>query len=301
MVSRHEHNFYEDYSHGHTDIVYGTLSGYPCCFSNMHQGWPKLVGSLWYATADNGLAAIVYSPCEVTARVADGRTVGIAEETVYPMGDTVKFRISLDDSNRPVAFPLHLRVPGWCAKPEVTVNGIPADTVRADGTVIISREWKHGDVVDLTLPMDVRISRWYENSATVERGPLVYALKMDEQWKKTELTGNEARQFGKHFHEVTSPTKWNYGLHARTLADPAGNFTVSVDDKKARSRYFWNVDNAPVEIKAKAREVKEWGLYNEMAGPMPNHHTESNAPEEEITLIPYGCTTLRISEFPVLR
>ena len=47
MATRHTHNFYEDANHARTDIVFGTLSGYPCCFSNMHQGWPKFTQNLW--------------------------------------------------------------------------------------------------------------------------------------------------------------------------------------------------------------------------------------------------------------
>ena len=63
MITRHKRNF--DIDHGETDLVYGLLSGYPCCSSNMHQGWPKFTQNLWYATADKGMAALVYSPSVV--------------------------------------------------------------------------------------------------------------------------------------------------------------------------------------------------------------------------------------------
>ena len=72
-----------------TDILFGTLTGYPCCFSNMHQGWPKFAQNLWYASADNGLAAMVYAPSSVEAKVANGKTVTIKEETNYPMDGKV--------------------------------------------------------------------------------------------------------------------------------------------------------------------------------------------------------------------
>ena len=81
-VTRAHRNFYVDESHGGTDVVFGTRSGYPCCYANMHQGWPKFTQNLWYATPDGGVAAMVYSPSEVTLKVGDGREVTITEDTV---------------------------------------------------------------------------------------------------------------------------------------------------------------------------------------------------------------------------
>ena len=59
----------------------------------MHQGWPKFTQHLWYATPDNGIAAIVYSPSEVTANVGDNVPVVISEDTYYPMDHQITFTI----------------------------------------------------------------------------------------------------------------------------------------------------------------------------------------------------------------
>ncbi len=302
MVTRHHHNFYEDYSHGHTDIVFGTLSGFPCCYSNMHQGWPKFTGSLWYATADNGLAALVYSPSEVTAKVgANATEVTIRETTAYPMEETITFEI---DAKRQVEFPLYLRIPAWCNdKFDIKVNGRNAEYSIAnnDGVAIIDRKWKKGDTITLTLPMSLRTSRWLEHSVAIERGPLVYALKMNENWTRRELEGDEAEQFGKVFYEVTSDSPWNFGITRPSLDRLEETFIVECDSTRLKNNFFWNLESCPISIKTRMRPVKEWGLYNEMAGPLPNEHTESRLPYQEVTLVPYGCTTLRVTQFPVLR
>lgn len=300
MATRHYHNFYVNHDHSGTDIVFGSRTGYPCCFSNMHQGWPKFVQSLWYATPDNGLAALAYSPSEVTAKVGSGKTVTITETTAYPMDSLITFTIGMPGKKEEARFPLHLRMPGWCDGAVIKVNGEQHPAAKAGETAVIDRTWKHGDKVELAFPMEVKTSQWFENAVAIERGPLVYALKMEEKWEKKTLDGDERKQFGESYWQVTSPSKWNYGLVAGELNKRKNNLRVTVDAEKLKSNYFWNVDSAPVEIKVKAKEIPSWGLYNESAGQLPYAYNSVQTPMEEITLIPYGCTTLRVSEFPLV-
>lgn len=300
-VSRHPRNFVTCY-HG-TDQLFGLLTGYPCCTSNLHQGWPKFAKHLWYASEDKGLAALFYSPSTVTAKVGTGNTVKIEETTNYPFEESIRFTIDIiSQSTGTVEFPLHLRIPEWCSEATIKINHKIWKNIGGGTIEKVHREWKSGDVVELLLPMEIKVSRWYEASAAIERGPLLYALRMEEQWKKVEDDRQFGTRYGEWYYEVHSDSPWNYCLKETSLKPEniKTDFQVIVNEAKG---YPWNVENAPIEIKAKGKRMIDWQLYNGSAGPLPFsvQYQAETMPEEEITLIPYGCTTLRIAAFPVTR
>ncbi|MHC1704505.1 MAG: beta-L-arabinofuranosidase domain-containing protein [Tenuifilaceae bacterium] len=274
-----------------SSTVFGTTSGYPCCLTNMHQGWPKFVQNLWYATNDNGLAALVYGPSRVKAKVADGSEVEFIEETNYPFSETIKFNYITNNS---YDFPLHLRIPEWCKNALVKINGTELKKPGAGEIVIIKRTWSKNDQVILELPMEIRLSRWYEQSLGVERGPLVYALRIEEQWKEVKDKVNDDTYF-----EVLPKSKWNYGIPAKTIKNL--DFKVTVNE--IINSMPWNLENAPIKISTKGKIIPYWTLYENSAGKIPYSaypYRDLGTAEEEITLIPYGCSTLRIAEFPVV-
>ncbi len=59
--------------------------------------------------------------------------------------------------------------------------------------------------------MDVRFSKWYHDSVAVERGSLVYALKMEENWEK------ERECCGIADYHISSTEPWNYALNLQDI------------------------------------------------------------------------------------
>lgn len=315
MITRKQRDFFTSYDG--TDQLFGLFTGYPCCTANMHQGWPKFTQNLWYATKDGGVAALLYAPSTVTVNVADNVPITISESTSYPFKDKVTFNIKTREK---VAFPFHLRIPSWCEKAVIKVNGQTVEGITSSGITIIHRTWADKDVIELQLPMHIERTRWHENAVSIERGPLVYALKIKEQWKKIESDDKY-----KAYYEVRPLSPWNYGIINTSVKWQPGNFPInlltpwnygknSISDKELNkefkvieretiSDYPWTPENAPVEIRVPARKLDSWQLYQDSAGPIPHSiqkHT-GQLLEETITLIPYGCTTLRITEFPEIK
>jgi len=297
QVDRQVRNF--DTNHEGTDVCYGLLTGYPCCTSNMHQGWPKFTQSLWFATPDNGIAALVYAPSEVNAFVGNHIPVRFTEETGYPFNESIRFTFTTEKAG-PVNFPFHLRIPEWCKQASIHINGKLYKQVEGNKIEIINRAWSNNDVVELLLPMHIFNNTWYENSVSVERGPLVYALKIGEQ-KTLIKNDKDPIAYGTEYLQMLPTTPWNYGL-LDGKKDDIGN-PVFEKTSAAIPAFPWSPEHAPVAIRAKARKIPSWKLYNGMTGPLPysiGYNVETEKDTEEVYLIPYGCTNLRIAQFPVI-
>lgn len=273
-------------TNGPDSNIFGLEPNYGCCTANLSQGWPKFAAHLWMATPDGGLTAVAYAPSQVSSIIA-GQPVNIAVETDYPFDELLTFTVHMA---RPMAFPLRLRIPAWAEGATVTVNkGRPIEAT--PGTFhTVAQRWDDGNRVILHLPMRVVAERRYHNSIAIRRGPLVFSLKIGEDWRMVRGTLPHADW------EVYPTTPWNYALQ---IAPEEAESFVRIERQPVGNCPF-SPDGAPIRMKIHGRRLPGWTIEHNAAGPLPPSPVSSQEPPEELTLIPYGCTNLRLTEFPVL-
>ena len=170
--------------------------------------------------------------------------------------------------------------------------------MEAGRTITIESTWKNGDKVILNLPMEMKTSNWGKNSRSIERGPLVYALKLEERWEK----GNEPTEGD--YMSVYPTQPWNYGLLKEVVDNPSG--TLKVDVRPVGDKFIWNIQNAPIEITAPAKKIPNWKVVDGVAHQPITDRTgiykgEVSNNVEMVKLIPYGCSKVRIVAFPVVK
>ena len=256
-----------------------------CCTANVNRILPLYVSHMWMETADRGLAFSLYGPCQVNALVGDGIATKIICKTVFPFEESMELTLSPQHAT---AFPLYLRLPDWCDKPAIAINGTPIAIVAGnhkDGYVRLEKTWSPDDKVLLQLPMRVRLDKIEKSLvlqpfASISHGPLLYALALPE------VDAN-------HPH---SDARWRYalGLDAQTIGQRG-----RVTRHPMPPKWHWSPPAAPVRLGVPAMTLTQpqWPDQQKFAPALPPVLTEAR---EDLELVPYGCTTFRIAMFPLL-
>ncbi|GIO88157.1 hypothetical protein J25TS5_50890 [Paenibacillus faecis] len=170
--------------------------GCACCPPNVARLLASL-GEYIYTLHEGTLYTHLYIGGEAQLEVGGGK-VKLKQASNYPWDG--KIRLEVEPVGAAGSFALALRIPGWCKRASLKLNGSTYplnDQTVVNGYVRIEREWAAGDVVELDLEMPVQriyshpLVRANAGKVALQRGPLVYCL--------------EEADNGANLHEIVLP------------------------------------------------------------------------------------------------
>jgi len=150
----------------------------PCCTMNSAR-LVASVGGYFLSKGQDSIVFHLYGGLSATLALACGE-VKVSEVSTYPWGGTIDITV---EPSAPATFDFVLRIPGWCKKASVAVNGVLMSVTPAKGYMTLRREWSKGDRIELLLEMPA-VRTFAHPAVTADigrvaltRGPLVYCAE----------------------------------------------------------------------------------------------------------------------------
>ena len=251
--------------------LFGLEPHFGCCTSNFNQGWPKLTLSAFMHNDDTVIAALPIP----TTLTTDGYTVSL--DTNYPFDNRFTYHV---EAARDMT--LQMRVPSFAKN--LTVDGTAADTV--------SVAVKAGESRTVTVTFDTEaefITRPHGLHA-VKCGSLLFSLPIayDKEMFEYERNG-VPRKFPYCDYELTPKAPWAFGFADESLAV----------ERRTVAAVPFSESKPPVTVTVNLKPI-DWGFedgFETVCAKVPESR-KATADQAAMTLIPYGCAKLRMTELP---
>ena len=267
-------------TNGPDSNIFGLEPNFGCCTANMHQGWPKFARSLWLQDENENLFAVSYAPCEISKKIR-GKKIGVVVESEYPFKDRVVIKATNPES---CVFKIFLRLPSWADRMMAIKNG---EKLNPEGGFFVADIAEPCANIEIRFNPATTLERRGGRRSCVTRGPLVFSLNVEASWKRV----NDKPEFGEYSRgdwELRPLSKWNYAISENGLEAEEGPI----------SDIPFSGAHPPVRVKVEGREVGNWGSSD---GRIPDFPADpAFGQEESLSLIPYGCAKLRVTELPVV-
>lgn len=255
--------------------LFGLEPNFGCCTANFNQGWPKFAMST-FMKAEDGIAVTAIAPSKLTTENITAEIV-----TSYPFEDgyTVKLK-----AEKPCETVLYLRVPG--SAKNAVINGKTAQTGYNKVNVSIDGEIQ----VDVKFTFDSQLEERDNQMYCLKRGNLVFSLPIGDRWEKLEFVRDGVeRKFPYCDYVIFPTTAWNYAFNSEkfeVIFGEVGNVPFSPD-------------GAPIRIKTEFVPI-DWKKVDGRCTELPDSRIPTG---DSVTLemIPYGCTTLRMTQIPLVK
>lgn len=199
-----------------------------CCPPNITRILTSL-GKYIYTVNKDTVYTNLYIGGEAIINMADSE-IKLVQKTEYPWSENVSIKVFVEEE---IKFTLGIRMPSWCPKLEVMVNDevISIEGIKSSGYIMLSRVWKGGDEIRLTLKMPIHrmkanpLVKADIGKVAIQRGPIVYCM--------------EEADNGSNIHEIYLPK--DAKLEAKFEKDLLGGImTINAEANRIKNNEWIN-------------------------------------------------------------
>ena len=162
--------------------VYSTKdNSFWCCVGSGFESHAKYGEAIYYHN-DKGIYVNLFIPSEVNWKE---KGMVLRQETAFPSEEKTSLTITVEE---PLQTTIYLRYPSWSGRATVSINGQKVAVKQKPGSYIaLTRQWKNGDCVEVTYPMQVHIETTPDNpnKGALLYGPVVLAGERGTENMKT--------------------------------------------------------------------------------------------------------------------
>lgn len=296
----------EAQSNLYDEQVYAPCYWVACCPTNAVGIVPDFIGAMYMYDKKENIYVTAYGPSSLKYK-----DISITQKTLYSFRNSTAFEINCNKS-----FSLNLRIPQWAKDYEIYVNGEKVTANKnMSGYAEIKRLWNSGDTVKIVFKAGVEVITVDDTDAgakyplAIKYGPLTYSYHIPEDWQKTAGRPNTPLPEGWSWYNVypkyeeADVTDYNIMLGLRryqfswniALDEALSEKDFEIEETEPEG-YVWS--NPPIKLHTHCykapyltalypeKTTEPYGKYQYVTDKLP------------LTLVPYGCTNLRITYFP---
>ena len=266
--------------------MYGLEPNYPCCTSNFHQGYPKFAANLFFERPENKeIISGIWAPSSMQSHHIKGLQIQL--KTGYPFGTDVEYWIQNQEP-----FVLKIRIPEFLRRDATTLKvwqeGYATTPKVQEGFMVfnVAVQQRQGAAIRFEFDMEPVVTSSTEGS-TVRLGPLLMALDLEEQRHLV-----QQHPYGAADWDTVASQPWRMALPQKPIFGAVMRRS-SFSEKPLQHE----LHGCPLHIEAQMVEVtSEWPEMHMAPGPPKKVHKSGQMVNR--TLLPYACTSIRISAFP---
>lgn len=251
---------------------------------SMLSAYPIFMRSVCFER-DGELDFKCYAPCTIDTTI-DGKHIRIKEETGYPFRNTIIFKVESAEGDPELK--INFRVPYG-----TSMQLVSGGQVVATGTTDISVKCvlKTGSTFMLKLDIPLLVRENYDKSLTMMKGNLIMASKLAEEMKETATY--------KGVYKVKFLKKWTFAPivgkrkhgSVRRLFDSEEVIVNNITENPFSGQI------PPFELRVRSKNVTDWDYDGKGIVKMPKKPEFSEESMARL-YVPFGCTKIRISQFP---